>query len=100
MIHERDLHCVGVSEDFWLGGMVGTGDEAVRQLLSAVSTLVSFCSAQDSRTEELHHTSTCHHESFDCKDEGPFSTPRRACWSVVTPIQVQNLGVKSTDGTQ
>lgn len=71
------------SEDFWLDGVVGTRGEAVWQMLSAVSPLVSFCSTQGSRTEELYHTSPCH-ESFDCKYEGPFSGPPRACWSVVS----------------
>lgn len=87
----------GVSEVFWFDGVVGTRGKAVRQMLSAISPLVSFCNTQGSRTEELRYPSPCQRESFDRKHEGPFSGPSQACWSVATPIQVQNLGVKSTD---
>lgn len=63
----------------------------MRQMLSAVSPLVSFCGTKGSRTEELHYPSPCHQESFDCEYEGPFS-----CWLVVSGHSYSgpNLGVK------
>lgn len=34
--------------------------------------VVSFWGTQGSSAEELHHTSICHHRSFDCKCVGTF----------------------------
>lgn len=48
--------------------------------------VVSFWGTQGSSAEELHHTSICHHRSFDCKCVGTFCqhpTPL-SCWSVVS----------------
>lgn len=61
-IHERDLDCVGVGSAVWWELKV----RAVRQMLSVASPLVSFCSTQGSRAEELYYPSPCHHEPFDC----------------------------------
>lgn len=73
MIHERDLGLCGggVSEVLWFDGAMGTRGEAVRQMLSALSPLVSFCS----RTEELHYPSRCHLQSFE-EIRRPFLRPQ------------------------
>lgn len=60
----------------------------------AGSPLVSFHSTEGSTRGQPHNTSSCHREAFDRTMKSPHP---RACWSVVTPIQVQKLRVKSTD---
>lgn len=57
----------------------------------AGSPLVSFHSSEGSPRGQPHNTSCCHREAFDHTMKSPHP---QACWSVVTPIQLQNLGVK------
>lgn len=49
-------------------GVVGTGGATD----AGSRPLVSFWGAEGSRAEELCHTSSCHHCSFDCKCVGTF----------------------------
>lgn len=60
----------------------------------SLSVLVSFHSTEGSTRGQPHNMSSCHHEAFDRTMKSP---QPQACWPVVTAIQVQKLGLKSTD---